>query len=62
MKYIVETKLPDYDNWYPAIDLDKSKIYPEIKRFNTKEEAETWAQAHQVSMNHEWRVVEDVPE
>ena len=48
MKYIVETQLPDYDDWYPAIDLDKSKIYPAVKTFDTKEEAEAWAQRFQL--------------
>lgn len=59
MKYIVETQLPDYeDTWHPVIDLDNSKIYPIIRKFNTKEEAETWAEKHSVS-NHKWRIVED---
>ena len=58
MSFIVETKLPDYENWYPAIDPDKSKVHPEKKIFATQELAEEWAKKY-VPKHHEWRVIED---
>ena len=59
MKYIVETQLPDYEDiWHPVIDLDNSKIFPVIRKFDTKEAAEGWAKKHSVS-SHKWRVVEN---
>ena len=58
MKYIVETQLPDYDDWYPAIDLELSKVRPAVRKFDTREAAEAWAEKHSIP-NHKWRVVED---
>ena len=58
MSYIVETKLPDYENWYPAIDPEKSTVHPQRKTFPTQELAESWAEKH-VNKTYEWRVVED---
>lgn len=58
MKYVIETKLPDYDDWYPAIDLELSKLKPTVRKFDTREAAEAWGEKHSIS-GHEWRVVED---
>lgn len=58
MTFIIETKLPDYEDWYPVIDLDNSKVHPQIKKFATEEQATEWAKSHSVK-DHEWRVVED---
>lgn len=58
MAFIIETKLPDYEDWYPVIDLDKSKIHPQVKKFETEQQAIAWAEKYSVK-NHEWRVVED---
>lgn len=61
MSFIVETKLPQPDlddgEWYPVIDLQKSKIVPQVLLFQTRESAESWAEGHSVK-GHEWRVVE----
>jgi len=57
MYYVVETKLPDYDDWYPVIDVEKSKLHPQVLKFDTKEAAESWASKHAVK-NHDWKVVE----
>lgn len=58
MKYTVETKLPDYETWFSAIDMDDSKVHPIIRKFDTKELAEEWASKN-VSKHCEWRVSED---
>ena len=61
MKYIVETQLPEYGSWHPVIDLDKSKVYPQIIKFDTREEADAWAK-NSLMVKDSWRVVEDESE
>ena len=58
MKYNVQTKLPEYETWFPAIDMDESKVHPIIKKFDTKELAEEWA-GKNVGKHCVWRVSED---
>jgi hypothetical protein len=61
MYFVIETQLPDYEEWYPVIDVDNSRLQPIVKKFQTREQAEAWAEKHSVS-NHKWRVVEHVSE
>lgn len=57
MTFVIETKLPDYQNWYSVIDSTKSTVHPKPKLFATENQATEWAKQN-VPSNQEWRVVE----
>jgi hypothetical protein len=61
MTFIIETKLPDYEDWYPVIDVDNSTVVPKPKYFYTEEQAKAWAEKYVVD-THEWRVTENESE